>query len=336
MGTPLWGAIAPENVDNFVLESGWKASPSDKTIELPLAELCRLDAVSAGVLAVALLSRAERSLELLGTYDCTQAGRRLSPCITFALAHSGVEQIPCATRAIGVGDWRNPWTPGADNAWQTLFRTKTVQQCERGCPGLPLFERDSATFVDAHRLGRRQGRAEVVRLTTPWLRRMLSQSGTREVREVDLLLVDVEAVLEELLDNVQEHTKKSSGETSSVVQLTLHRDSEDMLQALHLVVIDTGPGIAATAHRKVALEKAQGVEILQGLLQGTFKNFGRARGIGLPTILEVVKKRDGTKMHIFSGTTKVYASGRDFSVNPSKSETAGTVFGLNFPIPHLR
>ncbi len=248
--------------------------------------------------------------------------------LPFALANrEGTARIAPASEQsrLTSAPWRRSWTMGTRSAWVSLLgespeslraplvttsngngngngnghrpRNGNGNGAVRSGAEAGLYGPHHAIFVNPHRSHRAAGSEQVFRLVALWLGRLLEEMHTSPADRDDLL-DGVRTLIDELIQNVRGHaTRREGAAVKSLVKMEVRRDAQNVALLL-LTVQDTGPGIAATVRSKldVAEGELEDDELIERLVLGDVKPRGRARGIGLPQVLEVCKRSEAQLM----------------------------------------
>ena len=273
--------------------------------------------------------------------------------LAFALANrSGETAINGVRRAIVDPSWTREWRPGHVAPWQAMTPTPTGELFSpselRETSELPdLLGPTFAAFVNPHLTRPTLQRHPLTTLLWPWLDRLVPKASvpiaTRGSDGRRLWVADVGRVIDEVLGNIWEHARsQSSAPISSLVVVSVTRGGgERSTNRLHLCIQDTGPGIPATARPKISAPIAATLteaQLVSRLLEGTLAPWGRARGQGLPRVVEICRTLRGT-LRIATKTTRASVDGHDVNsavrVAPTSFRLDGTVVTLTLPVPRL-
>lgn len=260
--------------------------------------------------------------------------------VAFALANREGEVIGVDSQALHLPDWRRSWSPGSRAVRRSLHGAVGEKQIELFAPHEvgesadepSLFGRYYASFINPHLAGAAGEKPRVTQVVRPWLHRVLPRYlyDEHDARGDDSLIAAVGTLVDELVDNVREHTA-SERRARSLMQVAITRGKPDRL---YLTVQDTGPGLLNTVREKLtgsSLDLPRGV-LLERLLKGDLPRWGRARGFGLPRVAAVMHARAGT-MYIASDAVRLEARcGAAPEVRDDAPEVPGTAITLMLPL----
>jgi len=227
---------------------------------------------------------------------------------TFADPHS-----PLSAPELGA-----TWTPGLRSFRAAMFGAGDVDA--------GLFGPRHAVFLNPHRTTTPPGPASITAVVRRWLDARLPAGESSDAR-----LADIGFALDQLVVNVTEHAVTDhTPSVSSLARIEID-DGDDGKQAraLVLVVLDTGAGIARTLRAKLSDPPAD-AELLRDLLAGELEQWGRARGIGLSRLTQLVQVAGGT-MFVASGDTTV-SVGDDIDAAAAAAATTGSIISLRLPL----
>ena len=244
--------------------------------------------------------------------------------IAFALANRpGKTSVLGEDASMKWPAWRQSWVPGSRATVDALFRPEAVGE-SADAPN--LIGRRYAAFVNPH-LARPSGEHhEVVNLLHPWLRELLPRS-----QRTGGLLDDFGSIVTELVENVRQHAPRTaSGRPArSLVQVWWTHGAEDRL---YVSVLDTGPGILATARGKVVDgHRLKADELLHGLLVGKVARRDPTRGFGLPDVWKMADTR-GAGLWLSTADRVLSCEGGEPHVRPVSTQVDGTVVTLRFTL----
>jgi hypothetical protein len=303
--------------------------------ELDLSAL-QPDRVAATVLTAALLTYAARTALTLVLPATEKRDALARNGLFFALANRSGPTSYFGGEKDAVerwlAEWRRPWTRG------TRAPLLRLGHEEHSDIEPSVFGRDYGAFVNPHRAsgpaGSTSGVAEAVR---PWLHRLLPRLTADRSRNGPDFVHGIGAAIDELVENVAEHAAgRNSLELFSLVLVSIARGNEaDARYRLYISVIDTGPGIIETASRKVAAytnKPSDPTALLRDLFRGRVEQLGRARGFGLPSVWETVRKWDGARLIVASNG--VLLRGERGSLDTVRvADVGGTIISAVFPLP---
>ncbi len=180
--------------------------------------------------------------------------------LMFGLAHhsaptSFVGETEAATSAAGLlAEWRRPWTPGTKQQWLHLFGP--TESHHHGSSEPSVLGPQLAAFVNPHLVQRVPRGPRVSHVVRPWLFDLLPRARHTTDRNPGMEFTDdLGRAIDELVDNVGCHavaSRASARTVRSAVFLLLARgNSGDVRDRIYIVVLDTGPGILATARPKI-------------------------------------------------------------------------------------
>lgn len=209
------------------------------------------------------------------------------------------------------------WTPGLRSFRAAMFGAAAGEE--------GLFGPRHAIFLNPHRTTAPPGPASITRIVRRWLDARLPDSDSSEAR-----LGDIGFALDQLVVNVTEHAvTEETPSVSSLARLEIESEDEGDPRALVLVVLDTGAGIANTLRSKLT-DPPPEADLLRALLAGELEQWGRARGIGLPRLTQLVQEAGGTMFLATGETTVSVGDGNDATAaNPA---VAGSIISLRLPL----
>jgi anti-sigma regulatory factor (Ser/Thr protein kinase) len=210
------------------------------------------------------------------------------------------------------------WTPGT-----ATFRAAMFRDGEDESTG--LFGPNHAIFLNAHRTTTPPGPSSITRLVRRWLGHRLDDD------RVTTCLHNVGFALDQLVVNITEHAvTEQTPSVTSLVRVELEGDDTALPQALVLVVVDTGAGIATTLRAKLDEAPADS-ELLIELLKGRLSRWGRGRGVGLSRLTQLVQDAGGTMFVAVRGTSVAAADGA-LTVDAASAAISGSVISLRLPL----
>jgi hypothetical protein len=317
-------------------------------LQLDLRELETMERSAASMLGNALLGTlGSRPIELRVSDD--KADWMTASGLAFALANrTGMTQVNGRPAAwLQDSDWARDWLPGNEAPLEALYQESAPELFDPELVGETalrpdLFGPGFAAFVNPHLTRPSIQRHPVTTVIWPWLDRLVPQEQitlTARDRRGNWI-ADVGRFVDETVSNVCEHAR---GETRSrlfsMVQVFATRGGSRSSNRLHLSVQDTGVGIAKTARRKLAPRLAASItddQLLGKLLEGTLAPWGRGRGQGLPRVVEICRRHNGTlrvatkttraTLGLGQGDTAIRTGAAPFRID-------GTVVTLSLPVP---
>lgn len=210
------------------------------------------------------------------------------------------------------------WTPGMSAFRAAMFGAGPDL-------GAGLFGPSHAVFLNPHRTTTPPGPSSITRIVRRWLGTRLDGEGARE------RVADVGFAFDQLVVNVTEHAvTDSTPSVNSLARVEIESGPNGEPASLHLAVLDTGAGIANTLRAKLA-DPPPDVELLPALLQGGLEQWGRARGIGLSRLTQLVREASGSMFLAVEGTS-VSVEGTTVTAFASASAAAGSVISLRLPL----
>lgn len=226
---------------------------------------------------------------------------------TFADPHS-----PLADALLGA-----TWTPGTGAFRAAMFSTE---------PDRPtgLFGPSHAIFLNPHRTTTPPGPASITRIVRRWLgTRLAGASALERIAEVGF-------ALDQLVVNITEHAvTEVTPAVSSLARIEIEANRDGEAAWLHLAVLDTGAGITNTLRGKLPDSPAD-VELLPALLEGRLPQWGRARGIGLSRLAQLIQDASGSMFLAVEGTSVSVEDG--ITAFPDAATAAGSVISLRLPL----
>ena len=215
-----------------------------------------------------------------------------------------------------LADWSRPWPPGSRQQWLRLSGDDL--------PGEPsVLGPDVAAFVNPHLVPRSPRATRVSHVVRPWLTNLLPPRARIATSPTGLaFLEDIGRAADELVDNVGCHAVLA-GHTalsvrSAVFVLLARGNSSSVRDRIYIAVVDSGPGIVGTARPKFGHINRRMTDEL--LLRALFENnhgvLGRARGFGLPDVLDISRRWRGGSVDCFANG--LHASFSDSRVTVSK------------------
>jgi len=174
----------------------------------------------------------------------------------------------------------------------------------------------------------------------PWLGRLLPRArlglSHRDSRES--FIAEVGRLVTEMVLNVSQHAAPGRRDLRSIVHVSLTRGGgETSFDRLHLAVHDTGPGILSTARPKIRPDLSARIDdhqLLFKLFDGSLPPWDRARGMGLPKVVDICKRRKGSLL-VASQTTRLRGQAQPPYLLTSRSDfnLHGTVLSVMLPLP---
>jgi len=224
-------------------------------------------------------------------------------------------------RALGV-----TWRPGISALTELLFAE--TDQGEQGSVG-PRH----ANFVNAHLAVTSSGTSDVTYLVRRWLTRRLLERFAEDLHGLRRTVDQVGTVVEQLVSNVREHAAAGlpSGADSLLRLALLDHPGRG---AVSCSVIDTGPGIEATLVPKLSAQDRdrERASVLGALCQGQLRGWGRARGLGLAKVTELVREAGG-QLDVATEQRRVRVRDGQLVTETASFSLRGTVVSLTFPLP---
>lgn len=337
---------APRRVRQDTVEAllaSW-CRPGPGGIDLDLRQLNLIER-SAGVLV---------SNALLGTFgECSLRVRLPSPAdldpllatgLAFALANRpGPTVIESDDQDLDLDPWRRSWTPISNAPWALgqLFSPALAGETEL----VPDLEGASfAAFVNPHLAA--AGMSQTHPLATvvwPWLDELLpgrTHKWPAARKERQRFIEDVGCLLSETVLNIAEHAiRRNAGTVHSLVQVAVTRGGNEGFDRIYLSVQDTGPGITATARGKlppIASASLTDHQLFFKLFDGSLPSWHRGRGLGLPDVLDIVRRRQGSASVTSLGSRlRAQAEAPRLTTGPGSFVLDGTVILLMLPLNRL-
>jgi hypothetical protein len=318
------------------------------SLELDLRKLDTIERAAGAILSNALVgSLGARPLKVfLGGANrdwMTTSG------LAFAVANrSGDTAVVSESGQPPWAEWRRDWRPGQIEPLKAMMATPAEElfapeQLGETAVMPDRFASSFAAFINPHLTQPELQRHPLTTLLWPWLDRLLPSSQKHSIdREARAAWVaDVGSVIDEVLCNICEHARWNDGRrVLSLVQVSATRGGgRRSSNRVHLCVQDNGPGIPATARPKISFVKLSGMseqQIVACLLEGTLSPWGRARGQGLPRVVDICRRLEGT-LRVATKTTRavVDAHSSNHAVHTSQAgfRLDGTVVTLTLPVP---
>jgi hypothetical protein len=324
-------SLKVENVDDFMrcLE---QRRASNRTVVLDLQRIRSVERPAASILSAALLSAwGEAPLVVCLPHEDEQLRKAALSTLAFAFANRRGD-----TQGVGnLSAWKRSWSPGTRNQVR-LFSPAQIGESESDDEP-SIFGRHHAAFINPHRAAPSPGPTSVTQVVRPWLTHVLPSyiSAPRDLRAHPQFIQDVGRLIDETLENVREHAsgQTSGASTRSLIQVDITRGGEGSYDRLHVIVLDTGPGIAATARPKLENVRLSDAELVKALLIGDFAGWHRARGAGLPKVWKAVSAWRGAALQIASNTVRVTGTGSNLKTREDGFHVHGTVIAAMFPLP---
>lgn len=312
--------------------------PSD-AVELDLSRM-HVERVAASILVGCLLTSGADLRLKLPPGDKRELLARNGLLFALANRRGRVDLQPAADAQRWLEEWRRPWTRGTR---EPLLR---LSEDQPSGPEPSVFGRDYAAFINPHRAGggsnATSGVAEVVR---PWLHRMLPKLTTDEDRSPAgaEFVQSVGRVINELVENVSEHAAaRHSLAVHSLVLVSVARGGEPTSRyRLYILVIDTGPGILDTAITKISAvdpsrtswSAAERKALFENLFLGKIERLGRARGFGLPEVLETASRWEGGRLVSVSNGFLLRTHKEGLHTEQVEPVMNGSLVSLMLPLP---
>lgn len=338
---PTPPTLSPSGVDGYLrsLYRTWQLHPS-RPLELNWDDLHQLDDVAGQILASGLLGELadvplvvrvpaakSRLLTLARTGVVFALANRSTEITTLEGAHADEFDLP---------SWRRTWSPSSPSAFDLvadgqaqLFSAAAVGESEYA-PN--IAGRKHAAFINPHLTDDGVGETTVRGAARPWLRQLLGATGPGG-EQIETFIEQTGRLVDELIDNVREHALRGQrGDPSeSLVTIAV---TEGEKGHLHVTVMDTGRGIAATARPKLNVSgSVTDAVIVEGLLLGRYQGWHNGRGIGLPKVWDVCTQFNG-QMFIASNSLRADVGRRGkLRVADGRFSLGGTVVSAALPIP---
>lgn len=316
--------FALESLDSSSLDElqrcGSESTEQDP-LELALQLRERPDPGASAVFAGALMTSL-REIPIRVTHDADEA--LLANVFRSGLAaalgsRSGATTFADPGSPLNAPDIRATWTPGTPAFRAAMFRDGDDEPSGH-------FGPSHAIFLNAHRTTTPPGPSSITRLVRRWLGRLVEAD-----EESSPCLRYVGFALDQLVVNVSEHAvTESTPAVTSLVRIELERQEDAVPYALVLVVIDTGAGITTTLRSKVADAPAD-PQLLHALLEGELPQWGRARGVGLSRLAQLVQEIGG-KMFVTVKGVSVSVVEQEVSVEDGPAAISGSVISLHLPL----
>jgi hypothetical protein len=340
--------LGPTNVEDLLGE----LSSRDGALELDLARVGALERSAGALLSNALLgSIGERPLNL--RVENAQLDWLAASGLAFAVANRpGPTTVENRSNGrVLASSWLTSWRPGhksptvrVDDPTRLFGPTmlgETALQPDLYGPGF-------AAFVNPHLYGVSGGHHPLTTLLWPWLDRLLPQrSGGITDRDTRTAwIADCGRLIDELVLNVCDHAAgDASRSLYSLVQISVTRGGGGRSSnRLHICVQDTGVGVPTSARPKIDPAKRSSLDEAQlvgCLLDGSLAPWGRARGQGLPRVVDIARRRKGTLRLATMMTKATLETGPGckaagaIRVSRSSFCLKGTVLTLTLPIKAL-
>jgi hypothetical protein len=335
--------LRPDSAEElfFALQRAHERAPDD-VLSVDLSQLERLERPAGALLSNLLIGTLGNAPVVLALPADSRLDWLLASGLAFAVANrAGLTRIE-GPLEFDAESWRQPWSTASGTAWQELTE-----------PTLALFEPETigettlrpdlygaryAAFIDVH-LAPVESAPEhpLTEVIWPWLDRLVPGRRTRRSTPGRLrFIAEIGRLVAETVGNVREHATRSDRRLHSLVQVAITRGGRGSTDRLHLVVSDDGPGIASTARPKVApVVKASlsDHQLLFKLCDGSLPPWGRARGMGLPTVLQSCRRLNGS-LRIWTKTTRVRAQADDIPLTAGDGlvRVDGTVVSMTIPL----
>ena len=330
-------ALQNDNIDAFI-----RALPvgGDRVL-LDLQHIKRVERPAASILSAALLGAlGDRPLDVR-LPESQELQRRMSAsALAFALANR-----PGRTHFIGdeldLSQWKRSWSPGSRSQIDRMFKNVEIfrpDELGESEDEPSLYDRYHAAFVNLHRAAPARGSTDVTNVVRPWLSRVLPHYMSSRGEPQRSFIHDMGVVIDELLENVREHATQHVDErhTRSLVQVAVTKGGGvKSSDRLYLSVLDTGPGIAATARHKLDGDRAailQDGEIVKALFAGKLAGWGRGRGLGLPRVWKCAEAWKGARIQVATNAERLSREGGDVR-RAGGFDIHGTVIVFMVPLP---
>lgn len=326
--------LTDKNVFNFARKH-FATNPI--AIDLSALELER--AAAAILTGVLLTSGTDKTIRItLPSNDHDRRERLARDGLLFAVANSDgrVDVTPSIPNEY-LEQWRRPWIRGTREPQLRLLQEESGIEPS-------VFGSDYAAFVNPHRAtGNAADFGGVTEVVRPWLHRLLPKLATSKTHTEfgSDFVKSVGQAIDELVDNVAKHAANGrSLEVRSLVLVSLTRGGEKRSRhRLHVCVVDTGPGIIATAIAKICAARNLSTiehrppQVMENLFRGEGEHLGRARGFGLPLVWGAVRRWDGARLVAFANNTLLRSERTALKAESIDASIGGTVVSATFPLP---
>ncbi len=320
-------SLKTENVDAFIRALELRQA-QQATVELDLQRM-RIERPAASILSAALLSTLGR-VPLVVRLPPDDTGLRDASLSTLAFAFAN-RAGKTSVEGLDLAPWRRSWSPGTRDRIGLLFSPGSMGE---SADEPSIFGRLHAAFVNPHRAAPTAGPTTVTQVVRPWLTHVLPSyvSNARDSRGNPGFVADVGHLIDELLENVREHacTPAPGASTRSLVQALITRGAQDRL---HVIVLDTGPGIGATARLKLGDAPKSDAQLVRALFQGELAGWHRSRGQGLPRVWSKVQAWRGASLQLATNGVRATGSAGVLNVGDRGFSMTGTVLAATFPLP---
>lgn len=323
--------IQSGNVEDLVSEMLEAATKlPDEPLALDMTHVESIERAAGALLSNALLtSLAAVQLDVLPPARLP-VEKIMSSSLGFAFAHrSGAVNVrDVDVGALRLERWRLPYTPAR----------RLLPFDEFELPDEPaLVLRAHAAFVNPHETARRHHRTDVPLRVQTWLHTVLPPRALEPQ-----FLQDLHDLVYELVDNVAEHADVIGSDAKSIVHVSIARGKEaETRDRIWVLVMDTGPGILATATPKFRarsttdeLEPVPPADLLRRLFDGDLQlGPGRARGLGLPRVHSISKRWRSAKIQVVTDKWRLTIDEGAPRVTEAALGVQGTVVLARFTTP---
>ena len=330
--------IEATNVDAFV---SLMTDAYDKDRERPLSiDMSNVEAISrpaGAVLVNALLTELAQATIALVEPARSPVEKLTYSGLGFAFAHrEGRTQFQRLTeKDLFFDRWKIPWTPAKQTASVQTNDDRATSEPDAEDPSF-IF-RAHAAFVNPHATSRRHFRRDIPYRVQGWLQHVLPLRAMGIVQAgLPSFVEELQSLIYEVVDNVAEHAwPQNSPEPVSLVQISVARGGErDTRDRIWLIVLDTGPGIAATAAPKINEPGLPPQDLLQGLLDGRFlQSKHRARGLGLPRVARICKNWRDSHLSILNDEFRITLTDGVLQTTKTDRKMRGTLIVARFATP---
>jgi len=315
--------IALERLDSESLEelrrSAGESSEADP-LEVSLRLRDRPDPYASALFAGALMAELGHiPLRISHEPDRAQLANVFRSGLAAALgSRGGPTTFADPASPLTAPELRATWTPGMATFRGAMFGAGPEQD-------VGLFGPLHAIFLNPHRTTTPPGPSSITRVVRRWLgSRLTGEAAERHI-------ADVGFALDQLVVNVTEHAvTEETPSVSSQVRIEIDPGAGGAPGSLLLSVLDTGAGIARTLRAKLA-EPPPDAELLPALMEGRLQQWGRARGIGLSRLTQLVQEAKGTMSLAVRGSS-VSVSEDEVTAIADASAAMGSVISLRLPL----
>lgn len=320
--------IKTENVEELVSKMISAARPPARTLSLNLAHVKSIERPAGALLSNVLLTDLSSvPLEVIPPRRLP-VEKILSSSLGFAFAHrAGALTVKdVREQDLRLEQWRLPYTP----ARHSLPFDDALDVPE---PSYVLTAQ--AAFVNPHEAARRPHRNDVPSRIQSWLHHLLPPRAL----EPPQFLQDLHNLTYELVDNVAEHADAGHTGVKSIVQVSLARgNAADVRDRIWVLVMDTGPGILATAIPKLLptarpVSQEERLSFLSKLFSEDAPTVGRARGLGLPRVAAICRRWQGARLEVVTDDCRLSIEGDNVSPRMSTLHVQGTMVTARFTTP---